>query len=200
MITRKITLILSVLILMAGMTYASESQAPKPYDVGSTIEAFSLKDQTGKIHDLSKVLGKKVIVLSFWSCQCPISIAYEERLKDLHKANAKNDVVVYAIDSNTTNDLEKIKAYAKKNELPYPVLKDWKNVIADKFNAQVTPEIFIIGKDKKVQYHGAFDDHKTPDRVKVSYAKNALKSVLDGDDVDIKKQSAFGCAIKRVKK
>lgn len=197
----KLKIFIPILALLVGLTAIpgmAKEEENKTYEVGSTVKPFTLKDQNGKEHDLGKVLGKKVVVLSFWSCQCPVSKAYEDRLIALDKKYDDKKVAVFAIDSNKINDIERIKEYAKKHKLTYPVLKDWENKIADTFGAKVTPELYIIGKDKKVKYHGAFDDSQNPKRVEKHLVPDALAAVVAGKDVKVKKHKAFGCSIKRV--
>ncbi len=114
------------------------------------------------------------------------------------KSEDEAEVVFFAIDSNKTNDLDAIKEYAKEHNLPYPVLKDWENKIADKFDARVTPEIFVIGKDKKIKYHGPIDDSQNPEKIENQYLRDALDALLNDKEVEAKEKRAFGCTIKRV--
>ena len=199
--TLKYVLGLSLVIVLgvsvSGMISKPADAGMGKMNVGDTVSPFSLKDANGKEHNLADALGKKVIVLDFWNLNCPVSRGYEERLKALYKTFAPKDVVFYAIDSNNTNTVDAIKAYATQNELPYSVLKDEKNVIADQFGANVTPEVFVIGKDKKIQYHGPIDDKQNAAEVKQKLAENALNAVLAGKEVPVKEFKAFGCSIKR---
>ncbi|RJP27498.1 MAG: hypothetical protein C4527_12945 [Candidatus Omnitrophota bacterium] len=183
-------------LAMEAAAQANEEQAA--YKIGDTVAPFTLKDAEGKEHDLGAVLGKKVVVLDFWSSKCPVSIAYEERLKAVQAKYADKDVVVFAIDSNAPNSVEEIATYAKKNKLNYPVLKDHGNKIADRFGAKVTPEVFVICKGKIIQYHGAVDDSQNAANIKNTYLADALDAVLAGNEVDVKESKAFGCTIKRV--
>ncbi len=189
-------------LVVSGLTVASENaskEKEKAYDIGSKVKPFKLKDSKGKEHDLAKVLGKKIVLLDFWSSNCPVSRAYEERLKALKGKFGKKGVVIVAIDSNHNNPVDAIEKYVKKNQLNYPVLKDWKNVIADRFGALVTPHVFIIGKDKKIKYIGPIDDSQNPKKVKEKYADAALTALLAGEKVKVEKKVAIGCSIKRVK-
>ncbi|MGC9326823.1 MAG: redoxin domain-containing protein [Candidatus Hinthialibacter sp.] len=199
---RKVTIavLFAALMIPAGFsTDAAESQATqKAYKVGDAIEPFTLQCQEGKEHDLSKNLGKKIIVLDFWNCQCPVSRGFENQLKEIAQKYSEKDVVFYAIDSNTNNSVELIQKYAKDQKLKYPVLKDWENKIADKFDAAVTPEVFVIGKDKKIHYHGAISNNQNASKVEKHYLADALDSLIAGKPVEVKEIKAFGCTIKRV--
>jgi hypothetical protein len=67
--------------------------------------------------------------------------------------------------------------------------------------AKTTPEIFVVDKDGKLAYHGAFDDRAQPDKKgKTPYVENAVKALLDGKAVDPKEVKSWGCGIKRAAK
>jgi peroxiredoxin len=76
------------------------------------------------------------------------------------------NIAFLAINSNSTEDMEEVKKHAREHGLTFPILKDKNNVIADKFNAQVTPEIFVIDKDSRILYHGRIDDERRESDVK----------------------------------
>ncbi len=61
------------------------------------------------------------------------------------------------------------------------MLKDEDNAYADKAGAKVTPEIFVLDKESKVAYHGAFDDRRDPERKpKTLFTRDAIDAVLKG--------------------
>ena len=47
----------------------------------------------------------------------------------------------------------------------FPVLKDEQNRVADKYDAQVTPEAFVINSSGMVVYHGRIDDNRRLEKV-----------------------------------
>ena len=87
-----------------------------------------------------------------------------------------------------------------KNGLSFPILKDVDNIVADRYQASVTPEVYILGKDGKLLYHGRIDDSRREDQVTSSDLSNALNEILSDKEVTAQKTKAFGCTIKRVKK
>ena len=191
---RRVFVLSLIAAVMAPLAFSSET---KTYKVGDAVKPFALKCEFGHEQDLSKVMGKKIVVLEFWNMQCPVSRGFEEQYKSIAKKYGEKEVAFYAVDSNTINSVEAIKEYAKENKLNYPVLKDEGNEIADRFGAAVTPEVFVIGKDKKIHYHGAISDNKDESKAKKHYLTAALDSLLDGKQVEVKQIKAFGCGIKR---
>lgn len=190
--------VLVVTPFMISSVNASENAGnTKAYKVGDKVEPFTLKSTDDKEHNLADYLGKKIVVLDFWNCNCPVSRNFESQRIALINQFKEEDVVWFAIDSNEPNTVEEIKKYAEQQKLNYTILRDPGNKIADKFGAQRTPEIFVIGKDQKIQYHGAISDNQDEKQVKETYLSDALHALLDGKEVKTKTTNAVGCTIKR---
>lgn len=186
--------------MVSLMAFASDKAEVKPYKVGDEVSAFTLKDTAGKTHDLGELLGKKIIVLEFWNLGCPVSRGYINRMKALHDKYGKekdSEMVFFAIDSNEPNDEKSIQAFAQEQGMKYPVLKDWKSKIADRFGAERTPEIFVIDKNRVIQYHGAIDDSQDESKIKNRHLDNALAALKEGKEPPKKETVSFGCGIKR---
>jgi len=96
--------------------------------------------------------------------------------------------------------IEEIKKHAAENKFTFPVLKDWQNVIADKFGASFTPEVYLLNSRFEILYHGRIDDSRRENEVKSRDLKNALDEILTGKPVSVSETKAFGCTIKRVNK
>ena len=189
--------IIALLATIASPTWANQT---KGIPVGGEMPPFSLKDTTGAKHALGDLKGK-VAVLIFTSQECPWSRGADPGLNALAKKYKAKGVAFLGINSHRDTKPDAISDYAKANEVTYPILKDRANRYADKVNARVTPEIFVVDKKGRVVYHGAFDDRKGPnDTGATNYLANALDSVLAGKAVSQPEVKAWGCGIKRVKK
>jgi hypothetical protein len=77
-------------------------------------------------------------------------------------------------------------------------LKDPSNKIADRFGAEVTPEVFVIGPNGNLAYHGQIDNSRDEANVKTRPLQAALDAIVAGKAVPEAKTQAFGCSIKRV--
>jgi len=80
------------------------------------------------------------------------------------------------------------------------LLKDDKNVVADLFGASRTPEVFVIGKDNTILYHGRITDNKVASEQKSQDLKIAVEEISSGKNVSVKETKSFGCGIKRIEK
>ena len=184
-----------------------EAKKQEPIEIGKPVDAaISLPDITGKEH-LLEAYRDKLVLIDFWSINCPWSIAYEERLKALHAKYAKEGVVFLAIDSNKTEmnfdsdqPFANIHKYVEKNEIPYPVLVDRGNVIADRFAAKTTPHIYILDQKGVLRYAGSIDNDPKGNKGEeaVAYAAQALDALMAGKEVPTPSTKPVGCSIKRV--
>lgn len=161
-------------------------------------ENFTLKDYNGKEFSLSDFKDSKAIVILFIATECPISNDYNQRMSELYSEYREKNIAFVGINSNKQESVGDIRTHAKKNDLDFVILKDEKNVIADRFKASFTPEIYVLSPDYDLLYHGRIDDSRNAEKIKTSDLKNALNEILDGKPVSVTKTKAFGCTIKRV--
>ncbi len=185
--------ILAALALVAAPAVAGSPAAP-----GSRVEDFTLPDFGGRTHSLGQYKGGKGTVLIFVSTRCPVSNAYNERMVALAAEYQPKGVQFLGINANKAEDPQEMSDHAKSNGWNFPVLKDAGNKIADRFGATVTPEVFVIGPDSTVLYHGRIDDSQDPAGVKSRDLREALDAVISGAEITRKEAKAFGCSIKRV--
>ena len=90
-----------------------------------------------------------------------------------------------------------MKKRAKESGFNFPYLRDRSQVVAQKFGAQVTPDVFVFDKHRILQYRGRIDDSwRDPSRVEEETLKNAISDVLAGNEPVVKEAPALGCSIK----
>jgi peroxiredoxin len=167
--------------------------------IGATAPVFDLKTIDGKDFSLANAeKADKLVVLMFVATECPVSNAYNDRMRDMAAAYASKGVQFVGINSNSTETVADAVAHAKKHGHTFTIVKDPGNKVADLYDARRTPEVFVIGKDGKPSYHGRIDDN-TEDASKVTSPdlKNALDALLAGQPVAKAETKALGCTIKR---
>lgn len=161
-------------------------------------EDFKLSDYNGKTYSLSDFKNSKAIVIIFISTRCPVSNDYNSRMEKIYENYRDRGIAFLGINSNKEETVEEIGAHAKKNNLSFIILKDYRNVIADKFKASHTPEVFVLSPKFELLYHGRIDDSRKIKNVKSEDLRKALDEILSGREVSVKETKAFGCTIKRV--
>jgi len=162
------------------------------------IEDFKLKDSNGKEHSLSEYKDSKAIVVMFIATECPVSNDYNSRMEKIFNEYKEKGIAFLGINSNKAESVERIKEHAAENGLTFTILKDEKNIIADKFDASVTPEVYVLNSSFDVLYHGRIDNARDESEVVSKDLENALNEILSGKQVSKNKTKAFGCTIKRI--
>jgi len=161
------------------------------------VAAFSLPNLDGKKVEVGDWEKQKATVIFFMSTKCPVSTVYYSRVTGLAKTYKEKGVRFIGINSNQEEPAPSVASHAKKQGFTFAVLKDTGNVVADRFNANVTPEVFVIDNTGVLRYHGRIDDNKDASAVKSRDLQNALDELLNGKAVTRKNAPAMGCAINR---
>ncbi len=196
---KKSWLSLILLVIMTTGLYSLEILSPK--EPGDQVDDFTLKGVDGNSYTLSDMKSSKVVVIIFWSTECPFVQPYRDRVSDMFNDYGKKGITIWAVNANNTESLTDVQLHAKKNNYPFPVLKDVNNVVADNLGATRTPEVFVIDPNSRVVlYHGRIDDSREADKVTSNDLKNALDELIAGKDISVKSTKSFGCTIKRVDK
>ncbi len=168
------------------------------HDQPVKVENFTLEDYNGVKHSLTDYRNSKAVVLMFIATQCPVSNSYNERMNALYKDYSDKQVAFVAINANKSESVEEIKNHAKEKGFKFPILKDWKNIVADKLGATVTPEIFVLNPELELLYHGRIDNSSRIDKVTSKDLRNVLDEILSSKPVTVSGTKAFGCTIKKV--
>ncbi|HKQ87872.1 MAG TPA: redoxin domain-containing protein [Candidatus Acidoferrales bacterium] len=183
--------------------------------IGSPAPDFSLEGIDGKIHTLGEYSNAKVLAVVFESNHCPVSIAYEERIRAIYQDYKDKGVQLIAINPNnagavrlnelgytdSTDSMPEMKIRAALRHIDWPYLYDGETqTTAAKFGAVATPHIFIFDQDRKLRYEGRIDDSTDITKVKTQDARNAIDALLAGQPVPVASTPAFGCSTKWLSK
>jgi peroxiredoxin len=189
--TRYVFAVLTAVVMLLSNLVADDAK--------KRVADFTLDDYNGVKHSLTEYKASKAIVLMFIATQCPVSNSYNERMVQLYKDYNEKGVAFVGINANKQENVEDVRNHAKEHGFAFPVLKDWNNVIADKLEASVTPEIYVLNSKLEILYHGRIDDSQRENKVTSKDLRAALDNILAGKSVDVVTTKAFGCSIKRVK-
>lgn len=105
---------------------------------------FSLPDAAGNFVKVGNWDKSKATAIMFVATQCPVSNAYNARMETLAKNYSAKGVKFVGINSNKQESNREIAEHSRENGFTFSVLKDKGNVIADGFDAKVTPEIYLV--------------------------------------------------------
>ena len=181
-------------LLCAQLLFSAE-----PIRVGGSLPEFSVTHLKGAPVSIS-ASASKVTVVIFISTKCPVSNRYNQRMIGLYREYEPKGVRFVFVNANQNEPPEEVAAHASQAEFPFTVFKDEGNLLADRLDAQATPEAYVIDAGGVLRYHGRVDDAQNPARVKEASLKLAIEDVLSGREVTNAETKAFGCTIKRVPK
>ncbi len=163
--------------------------------VGAPAPEFSLPDLEGRMHRLADLRGR-IVLLNFWSAECPWSERGDETLAKL-ATEWGAEVLLLSVASNLNESPEDIKAAAEARDLPL-VLRDADCAVADAYGAVTTPHLFLIDAQGVLRYQGAPNDaswrNAEPSR---HYVVEAVEALREGRDPDPAETEPRGCAIVR---
>jgi peroxiredoxin len=162
---------------------------------------FTLRDFRGQEHALSEHAGLPVVIV-FVSCQCPLSQLYGPRLVELAREFEPSGVAFLGIAANAKDTLTDVAAFARQTRIPFPILLDPDQAVADQVGAERTPEVFLLDRQRVVRYRGRIDDQHNVGvqgpRARQSFLARALEDVLADRPVAQPLAPAVGCQIGRL--
>jgi thioredoxin-related protein len=184
--------------VFAMLVAASASLVAGEFPIGSQVSDIRVTDHGAPA--VIRPAAAKATAIVFVSVECPVSNAYNERMAAIYKDYSGKDVQFAFVNANEQESQAAADDHAKQHNLGFKVYKDVNNVLADQFNAQNTPEVFLFDHSGKLVYHGRIDDSRELSNVKSKDFRAALDAVLAGQPVSVANTKQFGCTIKRAKK
>jgi len=172
---------------------------PQDFKLGAKVSDFTLTDLQGNTASWTNLKGGITVVL-FIATKCPISNGYNDRMNELYRDYTAKGVKFVFINANASEPAKEVEDHARQHGFAFSVYKDPGNAVADRFNAQVTPEAFVVDSSGTVRYHGYIDDSLNPARIQKQSLRLALDAVLTGRGPEPAETKAFGCTIKRQKR
>lgn len=190
-----------LLALTAEETFAGKFN--KKVNIGDKAAVWKeLPGTDGKKHSLGDYKAADVLVIAFTCNHCPVANAYEERFNTLAETfkDKKVELIAISISESEVDSLENMKQRASDKSYKFDYLQDLSQESGRSYGALVTPHVFVLDKDRKIAYMGAFDDSMNPAQAQKHYVTDAVKALLDGKQPEIKESLQFGCGIEYKRK
>lgn len=170
--------------------------------LGSKMPDFTLNDPHGTPYTLTQNLGSNGTLIAFTCNHCPYAIAVWPRLIELSKYAQSHNIRTVAINPNIHPDypddapevmIKKIKEW----QIPFPYLVDEHQDIARQYNAQCTPDIYLIDSTQALVYHGRIDDNwKDPKHATKHDLRDAITALGSAQSISSSQWPSMGCSIK----
>lgn len=144
---RKITI---ALLLITGLCSVVISSSAQANTVGKPASDFTLATHDGKKLTLSKLEGKRGVVLVFFATWCPSCMAEVPQVKQFVTASKDKNVLVYGV--NVQQSQRIVESFVKDRKINYRILLDTDGRVATTYDVTGIPTIIGIDADGVVQY------------------------------------------------
>jgi hypothetical protein len=161
----------------------------------------SLRDLRGNRRSLYSFKDNRALVLAFLGADCPLSNLYVPRLLELEKKYRAKGVQFLAVYANEHEDLDQVAVHTCDRDVPFPVLKDFGQRLADGLGVQRVPAVVVLDKDFILRYRGRIDDQygvaaRRPKATRDDLAQ-AVEEMLAGKLVSVAEAEPDGCFLDR---
>ena len=182
-------------------------QYSTPTDLLKKMPEFRLKDTSESYVSSRDALGTQGLIVLFTCNHCPYAIALWRRILNDYQQIKDSGFNLIAINPNNNPDypddsFENMVHLVDQKNIPFPYLWDESQAIAKAYDAQCTPDIYILNSSHELLYRGAYDDNwSTEDDVTKTYVMDAIKLVSNQESIPKDYgQPSMGCSIKWVRK
>lgn len=185
--------LVSTLIIIIAMTVNSFAQNSEPLKVGDSAPNFKTLADNGKMWDLNKYLGEKIVVVYFYPAAMTGGCTKQAcAYRDYHSDIQSADAIVVGVSGD---NVEGLQLFKKAENLNFTLLSDESGEIAGKFGVPtrdggtITREVngesfdltrgttasrwtFIIDRDGKIAYKNEQVDAAKDAELVLGFIKN----------------------------
>jgi peroxiredoxin len=171
-----------------------------PISIGASAPDFQLPDTDGATWSASDSSAPATVVV-FTCNHCPYALAWQDRIAQAARDYAEQGVRFLAINANDPDrhphdSYEAMRKRVDAEDWPMPYLHDATQEVAHAYGAKVTPDLFVLDADRRLRYRGAPDgDYDDPGQ-NAAWLRDALDSVLAGQEPAQAETKPVGCSIK----
>jgi len=142
-------------------------------------------DMNGNQINLSKLLEKGPVMISFWATWCSPCKEEMKKMQPIYEKYKDQGFTYLAISQDNQKSISKVKSFINANKYTFPVLLDLDKKIFEDYSGVGIPYSLIIDRNKKIiaKHLG----YITGDEVKI---EKEIEDALSGNDSkDIKDES-----------
>jgi peroxiredoxin len=167
--------------------------------IGDPAPTFTLPDTGGVMREPGDAPATVVV---FTCNHCPYALAWHERIVAVARDYTDRGVRVLAINPNDAeryprDSLEAMRARVEQGDFDgIPYLRDESQEVARSYDAQTTPDVFVLDANGILRYRGAPDADYDEPAQNAALLRSALDAVLDGREPVPAETPPVGCSIK----
>lgn len=167
--------------------------------IGEPAPTFALPDTEGATRQPGDAPATVVV---FTCNHCPYALAWHDRIIALAHDYSQRGVRVLAINPNDAtryprDSIEAMRTRVQRGEFDgVPYLRDESQEVARAYDAETTPDVFVLDAAGLLRYRGAPDaDYEDPSQ-RAAFLRDALDAILEGRDPELEQTPPVGCSIK----
>ncbi len=200
-------LVLAGLASVAGWIFwrgnvfgAARKSLPAPWGVVPA-SGDRLRDRFGNLRSIDDYRGHPAVVVCFLGTECPLAnrvLPELLRLEVEYRSLGVQFLAVYSHERETLND---VAAHTLERRIPFAVLKDFGQQLANAMGVTRTPEFCLLDGQLRLCYRGRFSDQFTVNATRPQAGRADLKVALDevlaAREVTVGRTAADGCLLDR---
>ncbi len=170
--------------------------------LGTPCPDFALPDTEGHLVRRDDYKAAPALLVVFLCNHCPYVKHVANDLAAVTRKFMEKGVAVVGVSSNDVMNYpedspEMMRREKRNRNYAFPYLYDETQLVARSFGAACTPDFFLYGPDRRLQYRGQFDGSRPGNGKPVTGADliGAVDAVVAGREVAEQKPS-LGCNIK----
>ncbi len=184
-----------IFLFVSGFLISCSTEAPldQKYDVVGN------KDNS-ETSPTEIMEGRAATAVFYLSPECPLCRNYTVTIKHLQEQFKDQNIGFFGVVSGDFYSKSQVKSYLLKYDMDLDVLMDPDFLLAERYGAEITPEVHLLDREGRAVYRGAIDNWAISlgqKRQKVSehYLADAINAQLAGKPIDPDKTEAVGCYI-----
>jgi peroxiredoxin len=155
----------------------------------------NLAGTDGLLHSFEEIQESKVTLVVFLCNHCPCAKGYETRFKDFVAKYQGQGMTLVAFNCDSSESIDAMKQRATESQFNFQYLRDETQKVARSFGARTTPHVFVLDKNRKVVFSGAFDDDMRGLKIRQTFVADAVEDLLAGRQVKVTESRLCGCKI-----
>ncbi len=187
-----------------GSPLAAQNEAPL---IGAPAPDFTLPDMHGEEYTLSDLKGEWV-VLEWLNYGCPFVRKYYDAgaMQALQEKHGAMGVKWFSVVSSAPGTqgyydaADMVEAARENGNKALTTLLDPSGTVGHLYDAQTTPQMFVINPDGILLYNGAIDDKPSSRPASLegahNYVEAALEEAMAGKEVTDPLTKPYGCSVK----
>ena len=159
--------------------------------------AERLEGTDGALHAVLPLDRDAYTVVIFFSADCHVLAAHDDRIRKLVADFAARRVRFLAVDPEVDANLARDRAEVEQRRYPFPVLLDRGGALARSLGATYASYTVVLDHAGNVRYRGGIDSDRVHLRDDATpYLADALTDLLAGNEPRMAESKALGCALR----